>query len=325
MTEITTELAQRIRKLSSKIVDNLVDCGAADEAAEHQYLEWTLETVSRFVKRELNAKDKQIADAKVLAEVESKGADKAAAEGVEWMKRCHAAEKRIAELENDEVHQRLANAEHQLHMAELAKHNLRAGRIAQFRKRKASERVAEELRQRIAELEVRAEQQPFGYVSEKCANAQGMIKSATWELFRKPTSFGPLEFNVPLYIAPPAPAHPVGFLPENLDRALTVLGVALPVSKEEFNLEAERWMQRLINRVIRLDSELVPPTPAPVTVKLAKDITSASAPEVFEIAAEAERLGLRGTYASYAVGWNARGEADKETLKAAGIKIAEGE
>lgn len=35
------------------------------------------------------------------------------------------------------------------------------------------------------------------------------------------------------------------------------------------------------------------------------EINSASAPEVFEIAAEAERLGLRGTYASYVVGWNA--------------------
>ncbi|MDT7360433.1 hypothetical protein RQM69_10705 [Citrobacter freundii] len=42
--------------------------------------------------------------------------------------------------------------------------------------------------------------------------------------------------------------------------------------------------------------------PAPV---VPEEITSASAPEVFEIAAEAERLGLRGTYASYAVGWNA--------------------
>ena len=61
-----------------------------------------------------------------------------------------AAEKRIAELQNDEVRQRLANAEHQLHMAELAKHNMRAGRKAQFRKRKAAER-------RIAELEVREE------------------------------------------------------------------------------------------------------------------------------------------------------------------------
>ncbi|EPK8593537.1 hypothetical protein QDZ86_005449 [Pluralibacter gergoviae] len=44
------------------------------------------------------------------------------------------------------------------------------------------------------------------------------------------------------------------------------------------------------------------PQPAPV---VPEEITSASTPEVFEIAAEAERLGLRGTYASYAVGWNA--------------------
>lgn len=57
-----------------------------------------------------------------------------------------AAQKRIAELQNDEVRQRLANAEHQLYMAELAKHNLNASRKAQFRKRIAAE-------QRIAELE----------------------------------------------------------------------------------------------------------------------------------------------------------------------------
>ena len=43
-----------------------------------------------------------------------------------------------------------------------------------------------------------------------------------------------------------------------------------------------------------------------VTAPIVPDeITSASAPEIFEIAAEAERLGLRGSYASYAVGWNA--------------------
>lgn len=35
-------------------------------------------------------------------------------------------------------------------------------------------------------------------------------------------------------------AEAVEFLPKNLDRALTILGVALPVSKEEFNLESER-------------------------------------------------------------------------------------
>lgn len=60
------------------------------------------------------------------------------------------AQQRIDELENDEVRQRLANAEHQLYMAELAKHNLKASRKAQFRKRKASEK-------RIAELEVQNE------------------------------------------------------------------------------------------------------------------------------------------------------------------------
>ncbi|WP_228298902.1 hypothetical protein [Klebsiella oxytoca] len=59
-----------------------------------------------------------------------------------------SAQQRIDELENDEVRQRLANAEHQLYMAELAKNNLRASRKAQFRKRKAAE-------QRIAELESR--------------------------------------------------------------------------------------------------------------------------------------------------------------------------
>lgn len=56
------------------------------------------------------------------------------------------AQQRIDELENDEVRQRLANAEHQLYMAELAKHNLKASRKAQFCKRRAAEK-------RIAELE----------------------------------------------------------------------------------------------------------------------------------------------------------------------------
>lgn len=45
------------------------------------------------------------------------------------------------------------------------------------------------------------------------------------------------------------------FLPENLDRALTIMGVALPESKEEFNFQAQRWTQRLIDRVIRYENE----------------------------------------------------------------------
>ena len=55
------------------------------------------------------------------------------------------------------------------------------------------------------------------------------------------------------------------------------------------------------------------------------EITSASAPEVFEVAAEAERLGLRGTYASYAVGWNACRAAMLQTEPVSGAyKLPDG-
>ena len=47
----------------------------------------------------LESAERQILRLEKLAETESVGADKAAASGVEWMKRCLAAEKRIAELE----------------------------------------------------------------------------------------------------------------------------------------------------------------------------------------------------------------------------------
>ena len=49
---------------------------------------------------ELEAAERQILRLGKLAEAESAGADKSAASCVEWMKRCHAAEKRIAELES---------------------------------------------------------------------------------------------------------------------------------------------------------------------------------------------------------------------------------
>lgn len=107
--------------------------------------------------------------------------------------------------------------------------------------------------------------------------------------------------DIPLYRhAQPVPVDKE-FIPKNLDKALGVVGVALPESKEEFNFQIERWIQRLIDRVIRYADEFKE-QPVPI---VPEEITSASAPEIFEIAAEAERLGLRGSYASYAVGWNA--------------------
>lgn len=59
---------------------------------------------------------------------------------------------------------------------------------------------------------------------------------------------------MPVYAAQPVP---VGneFIPKNLDKALGVVGVALPESKEEFNFQIERWIQRLIDRVIRYADE----------------------------------------------------------------------
>lgn len=47
----------------------------------------------------LESAERNILRLEKLAEAESVGADKAAASGVEWMKRCQTAEKRIAELE----------------------------------------------------------------------------------------------------------------------------------------------------------------------------------------------------------------------------------
>ncbi|EAT1809069.1 hypothetical protein EJQ74_24435 [Salmonella enterica] len=52
------------------------------------------------------------------------------------------------------------------------------------------------------------------------------------------------------------------FIPKNLDKELGVVGVALPESKEEFNFQIERWIQRLIDRVIRYADEFKEqPTP----------------------------------------------------------------
>ncbi|HEL7641557.1 TPA: hypothetical protein UL437_005170 [Klebsiella pneumoniae] len=83
------------------------------------------------------------------------------AAGAELVEALEKAQQKIDELENDEVRQRLANAEHQLYMAELAKHNLKASRKSQFRKRRAAEK-------RIAELESRTVKLPDGWQFEEC-------------------------------------------------------------------------------------------------------------------------------------------------------------
>ncbi len=68
--------------------------------------------------------------------------------GAELVEALEKAQQRIDELENDEVPQRLANAEHQLYMAELAKHNLKASRKAQFRKLKCPRSASPNLKRK---------------------------------------------------------------------------------------------------------------------------------------------------------------------------------
>ncbi|HEA9996020.1 TPA: hypothetical protein RX610_001982 [Yersinia enterocolitica] len=50
-----------------------------------------------------------------------------------------ASQKELFDFHNQEFQQRLANAEHQLYMKDLAIHNIKASRKAQFRKRLAAE------------------------------------------------------------------------------------------------------------------------------------------------------------------------------------------
>ncbi|HHG9960349.1 TPA: hypothetical protein ACPZLH_001525 [Yersinia enterocolitica] len=66
-----------------------------------------------------------------------------------------AAEKERDDLLNQEFQQRLANAEHQLYMKDLAINNVKASRKSQFRKRKALETENAELKQRAEAAEAR--------------------------------------------------------------------------------------------------------------------------------------------------------------------------
>ncbi|EPB6893931.1 hypothetical protein [Klebsiella pneumoniae] len=92
------------------------------------------------------------------------------AAGAELVEALEKAQQRIDELENDEVRQRLANAEHQLYLAELAKHNLKASRKAQFRKRRAAEKRIAELESRTVTVKLASRRLPSDYVDGEFGN-----------------------------------------------------------------------------------------------------------------------------------------------------------
>lgn len=94
-------------------------------------------------------------------------------------------------------------------------------------------------------------QEPVAYIG----------KQWTLVYYTPPMSMG-LKIGDKLYRHAQQPVDNT-FIPKNLDKALGVVGVALPESKEEFNFQIERWIQRLIDRVIRYSDEFKE-QPAPV-------------------------------------------------------------
>lgn len=94
----------------------------------------------------------------------------------------------------------------------------------------------------------------FGAEPVPYAAEETMAYAKAGELHLKCLSQPMGDAVIPLYTAPPAPVVNE-FIPKNLDRALGVVGVALPESKEEFNFQTERWIQRLIDRVISYSDE----------------------------------------------------------------------
>ncbi|EDX4100681.1 hypothetical protein B9R80_002841 [Salmonella enterica] len=159
-----------------------------------------------------------------------------------------------------------------------------------------SENLRELARIALASLDA----EPVGEVSEK---RHGLVMDGTVDLGGKSTyriikgekAMKRLPLGTKFYIAPPAPVDKE-FIPKNLDKALGVVGVALPESKEEFNFQIERWIQRLIDRVIRYADEFKE-QPAPV---VPESISVRQAISALESADCVTTIGQ-----AYKMGWNA--------------------
>lgn len=139
-------------------------------------------------------------------------------------------------------------------MSDIAKEEVKAF-IEQIESDLANGRTAQVFELKLARIVLASlESEPVAYI----------FKHPAGELFWSLTDESNKGQNdvMPVYAAPPAP---IGneFIPKNLDKALGVVGVALPESKEEFNFQIERWIQRLIDRVIRYADEFKE-QPAPV-------------------------------------------------------------
>lgn len=168
------------------------------------------------------------------------------------------------------------------------------------------EQLHERARRKVKELEFAITQSAFTSIRDGLEEELELARIALASLDAEPvawTSEGALaevycgETGVigPKYIVGDVSlyrhAQPVSvdkeFIPKNLDKALGVVGVALPESKEEFNFQIERWIQRLIDRVIRYADEfkeqptpVVPPAIEP-DYKVIKSILPTANPDEY--------------------------------------------
>lgn len=122
------------------------------------------------------------------------------------------------------------------------------------------------------------------------------------------------EVNKLLSRHPAALPAPVDkeFIPKNLDKALGVVGVALPESKEEFNFQIERWIHRLIDRVIRYADEFKE-QPVPVVPEEMPMPNTLSMYAVDAVAAIAEVRGWNSCRAAMLHAGNFRENANSST------------
>ncbi len=98
-----------------------------------------------------------------------------------------AAQKERDDLLNQEFQQRLANAEHQLYMKDLAIHNIKASRKAQFRKRLAAEAELS-----AANEKLKGEQVPVFEVEMSCGHWLNMGPISGADLSKLPDGINKL-------------------------------------------------------------------------------------------------------------------------------------
>ncbi|HDL7666118.1 TPA: hypothetical protein PXP24_001597, partial [Yersinia enterocolitica] len=106
-----------------------------------------------------------------------------------------ASQKELFDFHNQEFQQRLANAEHQLYMKDLAIHNIKASRKAQFRKRLAAEAELS-----AANEELKGYQLPMFEVEISCGHWLNMGPISGADLSKLPDGINKL------FTAPQKPA-----------------------------------------------------------------------------------------------------------------------